>query len=602
MTEKEATEIILSLKIDEMNAEKAKKLIDFVGVDLTQIQRDYENDEQFRFSVNRFLPDLNINNKGLRKVYGLYEDSKKKFLHKLKKMGFSSEQAEQITDSVPTANTVSEKAIKNYLLNNFSSIINDDHPYIAVDNLAEHIGIPTYCEERISLFIQGLIIDREKNGNVFIEKIDILKALTERKLNIISRNVESFLGSDYIVDGERIYSKQLYDAECQCAEAVSEFVKTSINRSVTYSNEAKKLNEKQKICLRFLNSSGLKIITGGAGTGKTTAISQLVKAALQNELKITACATTGKAADHLSQCLRQTGIDNIHTETVHKTFGLCTTTKCAKKTRADVVIVDEASMLGLAVAATVFASIPKEATVILCGDVNQIPSVEPGNVFKDLIDSNLFETVYLTENMRQKNKTITDNAEKINNGDLNLIEDGSFQIMNIKEFPKQIDVNTQIISPIYNGKYGIDSINQKAAKHKYSRLQVGDKVIFNANNYQNHYFNGQIGVIKSISNTIVVSTESGDISVPVGNKSDLELSYCLSVHKSQGSEFDIVAVVIPKNAASFVSRQLLYTAVTRAKEKVIIYADRKIINKIIKNNEHGRNSALCERTEKCLKK
>ena len=380
-------------------------------------------------------------------------------------------------------------------------------------------------------------------------------------------------------------------------------------------SEGVSYSAKQKDAFSFLKTTGIKILTGGPGTGKTTTINGLIRAykKMNPDSEILLCAPTGRAAQKLFEA---TGIRamTIHRALDVKPIG----NEIQYKTLEDpleqkFIIVDEVSMADTTVISMLLGAIQTDSLVIFCGDINQLPSVGPGSVLNDLIKSQRFETVTLDVIYRQaKGSSIVSNAISINKGNQAFVHDKHFQIITVnteediqneiiklakeKYVPDDIFA-LQILSSTKKGEAGTTSLNLalqnicnpikitennsviQYGSYKYS---VGDKVMMTANNYKCRYFNGDMGVIRSIdSDKLFVEFNEEVIEIPKKNLCDMTLALAVTIHKSQGSEYQTVVVSLPANPSIMLQRNLLYTAVTRAKKNIIIIEQSGAIKKAI---------------------
>ena len=391
--------------------------------------------------------------------------------------------------------------------------------------------------------------------------------------------------------------------------------------NITYSDS-------QKECFKFLRSSGMKIITGGPGTGKSTVINGLIYAYnnLFPEYKIALMAPTGRAAQRVKE------ITNQHSETIHRSlniqpYGDEIDCEYNADYEPDLIIIDETSMIDEVMFSLVMKAIKSEATIIFCGDVDQLPSVGAGDVLNDLIKSNLPEIVKLTVNYRQAdNSIIADNAYKINNGISELDYSPIFNHIVCKseeemqktigrEFKKRYSKTTdpfkvQILAASRKRENGCNKlnryiqnlVNKKAdvTKNGFYSFRIGDKVMMNQNNYDLKYFNGDIGVVTGYTDCgIEVQVGEKLIVIPKSAITQIELAYACTVHKSQGSEFDSIIIVLPAEPSNMLQRNMLYTAITRAKKEVLIIEQENCLEKATKNTKtRKRNSVLKDKLVK----
>ncbi len=394
------------------------------------------------------------------------------------------------------------------------------------------------------------------------------------------------------------------------------------------------LDDSQLNALSMLKNSKPSILTGGPGTGKTTIIKKIVATVLKNspEAKIGLCALAGRAAKRINE---STGYP---ASTIHKLLEYeADWTGKAKAGRDennfldyDYIIVDEFSMVGIFLFASLLRAVESGKKVILVGDINQLDSIEPGAIMRDMIESDLFEVYRLTNTHRQKDgNTIIENAKIISNLQSNLATDGDFQIMEYaseeeilekcvdlsREYYDRINVHKfHIIAPVKRGTCGVNEINKavQAALHGenescyqygHDRYYMNDKVIMIRNNYDdlNTYYNGDIGTVNNWSDKGVTSEIDGENKfVQTENLDDISLAYAMTVHKCQGSEADIVALVLTQEMSDFMKKNsIVYTAITRAKKKMIILTTPNTLQEAIENKGTYRETTLLERLKSC---
>ena len=359
-------------------------------------------------------------------------------------------------------------------------------------------------------------------------------------------------------------------------------------------------NGKQREAVSLCHSSGIKIITGGPGTGKTTVIRGLiyVYTSMHPKNKIALCAPTGRAAQRMSDVVK-----GLKATTVHKLLDirLFDTEKILKDESnpidADMIIVDEVSMLDTELLSELLAAIKKGSTLILVGDSDQLKSVGAGNVLGDMIGSEKFETIKLDFAYRQKSGSkIIENAHKILTNDPNLLPGKDFKI---EKFLKMEDaaerirtlfnelydskdpMKVQILCDVKKDMLGVSMLNKMARDNLFpgeTHLTIGDKVIFIKNNYEYGYYNGDTGIITDIkTNEIHININGNLVKVPKDYRADIKSAYAITIHKSQGSEYDTVIISLPDKPKNMLTRNLLYTAVTRAKKCVILIATGKAV-------------------------
>lgn len=349
----------------------------------------------------------------------------------------------------------------------------------------------------------------------------------------------------------------------------------------------------QRKTFYLMEKAGISLLIGGPGTGKTTTIKGLTTLYKEKypHSNIALCAPTGRAAKRLSE---STGMP---ASTIHKLvdFRPFMGKNSVSKDRsdpidADFIIVDECSMVGIHLLCMLLQAVKPGAIVLLVGDDKQLPSVEPGNVLHDMIQSGVFKMCKLEENYRQNEKnTISLARTNIENGivpeeskNVHLIQsatpDQSFEMLKKLfncYYDKENPFLTQIIEPTYRGAAGVNAVNkfirESLGMDPLAKVSKGDKIIFKKTDYDRGYFNGQLGIITDINEAkIRVNTDDNCLTLPYSAIADIEAAYSFTVHRSQGSEADLIIIYLPEEPKIMLQRNLLYTAVTRAKKEVFI--------------------------------
>lgn len=376
-------------------------------------------------------------------------------------------------------------------------------------------------------------------------------------------------------------------------------------------------NEGQKAVFPAIKTSGIKIITGPPGSGKTAIIKGLLLAykAENHNSVIELSATTGAAAQVIKKACGENG------QTVHKLLNLrpCGDTVLCKSEgdpiNAGLIIVDEVSMLDLETASYLFAAVKNGTILILCGDDNQLESVGYGKVLADLIDCGKVEVYRLYQIMRQSG-TICENASAILKGITNIKTDKTFSLSHYSSDKEAVEAMMQnliyrqsfVLSPIKNKDVsGVYALNKKIQgsvsdlsycfSHNKERYHIGDRIIMTQTNYEQGYFNGDIGTISSYCDGIATVIFFDKIlTLSRDDFSNMQLAYSITVHKSQGSEIEDVHIVLPDSCKNMLTRRIVYTAITRAKSHVYIYSVGNAFEYAVKNKaEHQRQSNLVYR-------
>lgn len=412
------------------------------------------------------------------------------------------------------------------------------------------------------------------------------------------------------------------------------------------------LEEHQVEAVKEAVRNGLLVITGGPGTGKTTTINTIIRYFEMEGYDIFLAAPTGRAAKRMSET---TGFE---ARTIHRMLELNGGVEGSagferneqNPLETDVIIIDEMSMVDISLMYALLKAIPAGTRLILVGDVNQLPSVGAGSVLKDIIDSKLFHTVKLKKIFRQASTSdIIVNAHKINRGETVELDNKSMDFFFLKRYeadkiinvtlqlimqklPKFVDATTydiQVLTPMRKGLLGVERLNtilqmylnpaderKREKEHGTTIFREGDKVMQTKNNYQLEWeikskyglcidkgtgiFNGDMGIIEQINDfaeTMTIAFDEGrEVEYPYKLLDELELAYAVTIHKSQGSEYPAVVIPLLSGPSMLMNRNLLYTAVTRAKKCVTIVGNDTTFYQMIENNsQQKRYSGLRDR-------
>lgn len=392
----------------------------------------------------------------------------------------------------------------------------------------------------------------------------------------------------------------------------------SLEQYLTWLNQLSNITlsaSQQQAIIQAIQSK-VGIITGGPGVGKTTITKAILHLAQQAKLETVLCAPTGRAAKKMASCTQYPA------KTIHRLLKMDPSDRKflhnkSNPLKADLVIIDEASMIDIYLANHLLQAIDPLSNVIIIGDIDQLPSVGPGAFLKDLIQLYPAQTAALTEIFRQaKDSHIIQNAHLVNAGKMlipneqdklsdfyfiaesdpqKIIEKIKFLVKN--RIPSRFSLNpltdVQILSPMHKGLLGTQSLNDTLqtllnptkSTHEL-KFKVGDKVIQTRNNYDKDAFNGDVGFVTSIN------TEHNELTVDYGEQltpylfselDQLQLAYAISIHKSQGSEYPAVIIPIAMQHYTLLERNLLYTAITRGKQLVILIGEMKAIAMAIRN-------------------
>lgn len=530
----------------------------------------------------------------------------------------------------------------------YNQIINSPYYYFLkfgidvkyADRLVDELGKLKECEysfARLCGFTYSAMLLNTSSGNTCITLNELCEKTqyvinsqgllrTQVNKSIVNTCVMEMvdLMAYHSINGKNyIYLNHIWDEECVITDSIRRLQSGSIkvNKKIDIDEIEKSLgfkyNNGQRKSFGMLESTGIKILTGPPGAGKTAVLNGIIKAfKSQNRGVVKLAATTGMASKIMAKA---TGCE---TETVNKMLNVIPFENTilakdeANRLDADLIIVDEMSMLGLQLAAVLFSAIKTNATLILVGDEDQLESVEYGNVLSDLIRSGKIEIYKLTEIMRQKGSICT-NAKLVNEHKTSLNNDDSFiayeccseEMMKVL-FDKYYTKGTQVLCPIKNGNISVNTYNEKLQlkttpillTYGKTVIRCKDKVVITKTSYENGFINGDVGYALSIDESgLSIELLNGEtVIVPREFYSYVELAYCLTIHKSQGSEYENVIVLLPDTAKCMLKTRLIYTAVTRARKRVVIISVNNSLNESILNiYEKKRQTMLCERLINC---
>ncbi|MDV9467032.1 ATP-dependent RecD-like DNA helicase [Clostridioides difficile] len=609
-----------TLEVIQNSPEKLQEVEGIGSKKVKQIVKSYEEDRELRNIIIQLSP-FGITPNYCLKIYKKYKSSAIEVINKnpyqlaedIRGIGF------KVADSIASKIGIdknSKDRICQGILYTLNKSLSNGHTY-----LPEHV----------------LIQDSEKllelNGEIIKECVMML--VYNQKIHIEKVNNENL-----------IYLMPYYLAEngvCSQIVKLSQYefedLKIDIDNEINVLEEDKKIKlaEKQILAVKESVNSGVLIITGGPGTGKTTTINAIIDIFENNGKSVTLAAPTGRAAKRMSET------SNKEAKTIHRLLEMGFSTDDdltffkdeEDPINSDVIIVDEVSMVDIILMYNLLRAIKLGTRVILVGDSDQLPSVGAGNVLKDMINSNIINVVKLNEIFRQAQESmIIVNAHKINNGEPLYLNTKGKDFFFIRKSTNEEILNEiiglvnerltkfykvdklkdiQVLSSMRKGELGVTNLNIELQKYlnkkekfkveeSFSKrlFRVGDKVMQVKNNYTKKWetedqkesgegiYNGDIGYVyhidKDKKTIYILFDQTKIVSYLYDELDEIDHSFCTTIHKSQGSEFPVVVLPIAWAPPMLLSRNLLYTAVTRAKKLVVLVGDVKYLEYMIKNN------------------
>lgn len=522
------------------------------------------------------------------------------------------------------------------------------------DQLASALGISSQSPLRAQAGVHHVLqtmCDQGHCAAAVPALIESAHALLEIPADVLEAAIAQQVEDKHIVideiDGQSCaYLSALHHSECHAAEHLHRLNRGPVPwgeidaaKAIAWIEKKTGLQlaaSQQQALLTTLRAK-LSIITGGPGVGKTTIVTGLIGVLRAKKMRVSLCAPTGRAAKRLAE------VTGCEATTIHRLLDFDPKTFKFKHDQSyplvtDVVLVDESSMIDVVLFNHLLKAIPQHAAVIFVGDVDQLPSVGPGAVLSDLIDSGVIETARLTDIFRQAaDSDIITNAHRVNAGYMPESRGGGDQrdfftlytdtpevaydtLIDLvaERLPRYYRCNPlkdiQVLTPMNRGGLGARALNsglqaalnpQQAGAPSVSRFgstyAVGDKVIQMTNNYDKAVFNGDLGWITAIDLDVseVTITFDGQAHPYAFHELDeIQLAYAISIHKSQGSEFPMVVIPVVMQHYTLLARNLLYTGITRGKQRVILLGQKKAVGMAVRNhNQQRRLTALSQRLE-----
>ncbi len=517
------------------------------------------------------------------------------------------------------------------------------------DKIAQSVGMAKDSISRVMAGVQYVLSQRADDGHAFLPMEELVRWSMEI-LEVDEEKVKQAVGElasreQVFVEGESVYLAPFYHSEVGVANRLARLLKTpgfSLSEAAAERAIGRiegrlgvKFAENQREAIRRALSEKALILTGGPGTGKTTTTIGMIELFEEAGLKVLLAAPTGRAAKRLSE------VTGREAKTIHRLLEFSPDGGFKRDQHnpleGDVVIVDEMSMVDLILMNNLLKAIRPESKLIMVGDVDQLPAVGAGNVLRDLIDSKVVPTVRLTQIFRQAQQSmIVMNAHRINRGEMPLLKgpkDRDFFFIEEEDPEKAADLvvdlccrrlpdyygydpidDIQLLAPMRRGLCGVDRFNDMlqrtlnpsgdAIPRAGRNFKLGDKVMQVRNNYEYEVFNGDIGRITKVdlvNQRVRVTYPEKPVDYDMADLSELVLAYAITTHKSQGSEYKAVVMPLLMQHYMMLQRNLLYTAVTRAKELVVIVGSKRAMRMAIRNNKVARRyTGLVERLRRSV--
>ena len=556
------------------------------------------------------------------------------------------------------------KIFKEFAEDSFAVL--EQNPYILIDRvrgvgfkiadtIARGFGIASNDSYRIHAGIDFLVSHYEQqNGDLYVEETELITrsaALLDVDEEEVVRGLNHLVERDKLVreeiPGETtnedspgvILSYKNYTIEKMIAKYLhtlssggSHLAPVTVDFDYIFKRTSVELTEEQKGAVISAVNNRITIITGGPGTGKTTIIRAIIEVLEKVGKNVLVAAPTGRAAKRIEEATL------YQASTIHRMLKISPETRGfvhneQNPLKADAIIVDEFSMVDFFIFYSLLKAVSQHTRLIIIGDKDQLPSVGPGNVLRDIIRSDYFNIIYLNRNFRQTaDSLIIENAYRINSGE-DLVfkpysEDLDFVFVKvanerqamekvlriIQYYKNDYNFNSpdfQILVPMYRGDAGIDNINiniqetfntepayTKKEKHVFKRW---DKVMQLKNNYEKEIFNGEQGIVADFNGekkVLMVDFDGSYVEYSVDELDELTISYAVSVHKAQGSEYDMLILVLLPAHSIMLNRELFYTAVTRAKKKIFLISDKETVRRAVYNASPAeRKTMLCRRLQ-----
>jgi exodeoxyribonuclease V alpha subunit len=508
--------------------------------------------------------------------------------------------------------------------------------FARADKIALAADVPRESSRRAQAAAVYALAEAEQQGNSYLP-LDELAARAARLLGLQPDPDVLAEADGLVLEEDHVYRRTTRESELAVAAtlaarcAAPAAIEHEPSESPPADEGDTQLTEEQWSAVRSAFGARISVLTGGPGVGKTACTRAIVEEAEAASLRIALCAPTGRAARRLEEATGH------QAQTIHRmlewTPGREPAFKPGHPLPAALVVVDESSMLNLRLIEVLLAGLAESTHVIFVGDADQLPPIGAGKPFEDLIESGVAPVVRLTQIFRQAARSmITTAAHEINQGREPHLEPASDQERDFffverpnperalatvvevvaERAPNSFGVDpvrdVQVLAPMYRGAIGIDALNERlqvelnpdGARAVGDRFRLGDRLIQTRNSHELGLMNGSIVFLRTdnpVAEEIVVDTDEGEtLTIPYGETATLRLAYAISVHKAQGCEVPVVVAVCHRSHSRMLTRPLLYTAVTRARQSCVLIGDRAVLARAVQRDDgSGRYSGLAAR-------
>ncbi len=524
--------------------------------------------------------------------------------------------------------------------------------FVIADRIAEKLGIPKDSQARIEAGILYVLQGLADDGHVYYPYGELIRkcgSILEIEEKDIPASLKSLVAQNKIVvdniqspSDAPVYLSVFYASEAGIANKMKEIISCPRQLKLVDDEEIAAwaeadlcitLSGRQMAAVKASVNSKIMVITGGPGTGKTTIINAIIKVFNRMGQKVLLAAPTGRAAKRITEATGREA-KTIHRLLEYSPGGPSGESGFKRNEtnplEADLVVVDEVSMVDTLLMYHFLKALPAAATLILVGDVDQLPSVGPGNVLKDIIDAGCVQVIRLNEIFRQSRQSmIIVNAHRVNSGEMPVATHGEgslkdFYFFSVEEPEKVLERvislckqgliskfgykpldDIQVLTPMHRGTVGVANLNaelQKALNPAREELlrggklfKIGDKVMQIRNNYDKDVYNGDIGRVAGIDKEmqeLKVNYDGRLVSYDFSDLDEIVLAYAISVHKSQGSEYPVVIIPVLTQHYMLLQRNLFYTGITRGKKLVILIGTKKALAIAVRNNKQQERYTL----------